>query len=132
MAPIAVVMALLSGCASESFLKQPASVSPEDDIAATRAAIAELGEHRYAKDVAAELERASRWLEDASRWVADGDGEDEKTQLRLVAARTQVAEVKSYFLRREADAALEKARKGYVGERDAARELEQNNLQLEQ
>lgn len=131
--PHALVLAFLCvGCASQEHVVDPTSADPSTDILADRATINQLQESRYAKEVALELARAQQWLDDVDRRVADGDGDGDTAQLTLVAVRTQLAAIKSFYMRREAQDALEAARAGYANDRGAIRSLENENRQLEQ
>lgn len=129
----ALVAAFLSvGCAVQSHVVSPASVDPQADVLGTRATLEQLRDHRYAKEVARELARTDSWLDDADRRIADGDGDGEATQLTLVAARTQVAAIKAFYMRREAQDALNEARSGYAEGQREVRAIEEQNRDLEE
>lgn len=133
MMPTALVLAFLSvGCASQTHVVAAASQEPMAEALASRATLEQLRDHRYAKEASRELARAETWLDDADRRVADGNGDHEATQLTLVAVRTQVAAIKAFFLRREAQDALEDARAGYAAGQSDVRDLQQQNRDLEQ
>ena len=80
-----------------------------EEATAARAVIAQLRESSYAAEAALDLQRAESWLGAVEQRLADGD-DGEETRLLMLATRTQLSAVKSFFAKREAEQALARVR----------------------
>ena len=80
-----------------------------ENATAARAVIEQLRDSSYADEAALDLQRAEGWLDAVEQHLADGDV-DETTRLLMLAVRTQLSAVKSFYAKREAEDALARVR----------------------
>jgi hypothetical protein len=132
LAALAMAAATLVGCAREGHVEAPEAeaASPTEQVAQARAALTSLARSRYADGAPTELARVDEWLGEVELAIADGDEDDEVTTLRLLAIRAQLGALKSFFARREAEAALENVRSNYERQQDSLETLEEENSRL--
>lgn len=102
----------LGGCAPSLHVAaepgQGADVAHEDATAA-RALISQLRNRPWADEAALELQRAEGWLNELEQRLAN-DEQGERTDALMLAVRTQLSAVKSFYAKREAQEALERVR----------------------
>ena len=81
----------------------------QEDTTAARALIGQLRNRPWADEAALELQRAEGWLRELEQRLA-ADESGERTSVLMLALRTQLSEIKSYFAKREAEEAFDRVR----------------------
>lgn len=112
LAALAAVVWAASACAPPVYVASPDDEGPggvREETTAARAVIAQLRQGSYAAEAALDLQRADSWIGAAEQRLADGD-DGEVTRLLMLAAKTQLSAVKSFFAKREAEEALARVR----------------------
>jgi PBP1b-binding outer membrane lipoprotein LpoB len=129
---VALGCLLLVGCAGEPHVARTEAdaATVSEQVSAARVTLAELEAHRYASGVPMPIARAQQWLVDLEQRVADDEADDEVAWLTVQVLRAQLSAVKSYYVRREAEAALEGARRQYEERKSGLDALEEENLRL--
>jgi hypothetical protein len=132
LAALAIAAATMVGCARESRVEVPDGEGPSAaaQVAEARAALESLAHSRFADGAPVELARADEWLKQIEERIANGDEDDEVTTLTLQAVHAQLGALKSFFARREAEAALEHVRSSYERQQDSLETLEGENQKL--
>lgn len=103
---------VLGGCAPAMHVAEEPGQEPgatEEQATAARALMRQLRNRPWADEAALELQRAEGWLDELERRLADDD-RDERAHVLMLAVRTQLSEVKSFYAKREAEEALERVR----------------------
>ena len=122
------LICLLFGCAGaqrNSLDEGVVDLDPDERLVMYRGALRELSDHRYAKSAASDLARAQSWLDSLQNRNIDMDDDDERGlfELRLEAIEGELVKVRSFYRRKEAEAALERAREKAAGETETAERL---------
>lgn len=104
---------LVSACAPPVHVESPDGQdgAGRENATAARALIDRLRGGSYADEAALDLRRAEGWLDAMEHRLADGDG-GPHTRLLMLAVRTQLSAVKSFYAKREAEDALARVRGG--------------------
>jgi len=123
---------LLGGCAGEQHVAttEADASTVSEEISAARVTLAELDASRFADGAPMEIARAELWLAELERRVATDDADDEVAWLTVQVLRAQLSAIKSYYVRREAEAALAGARGNYEERKTGLDALEEENLRL--
>jgi len=77
----------------------------------------------FAKEAAPDLDMAESWLADADAELRSEDRKDARFELLLEAVHGQLVKVRSFYGRRESEAALEDVRQEYQGHTERIEEL---------
>ncbi len=108
----ALVLTLLaSACGPPVHVEAPdgEGVAGRENATAARAVIDRLRNSSYADEAALDLRRAEGWLDAVEQRLADGNA-GPTTRLLMLAVRTQLSAVKSFYAKREAEDALARVR----------------------
>jgi hypothetical protein len=129
---VATACLALVGCAGEQHVAKTEtdSATVSEEVSSARVTLAEIAANRFANGVPMPLARAEQWLGDLEARVAADDADDEVAWLTVLVLRAQLSAIKSYYARREAEAALEGARSKYEERKTGLDALEEENLRL--
>ncbi len=123
-----LIVGLASGCTANTRGADDAlsyEEDPEERLIQYRAALRSLSNHPYADQASSELARAQSWLESLQNRNVDLDDDDERSlfELKLRAIKGELVKVRSFYSRREAEAALESARADFQERSETAQTL---------
>ncbi len=109
---ILVLGLVVSACGPPVHVEAPEGpgLAGRENATAARAVIDQLRDSSYADEAALDLRRAEGWLDAIEQRLAAGDDDDPTTHLLMVAVRTQLSAVKSFYAKREAEEALARVR----------------------